>query len=141
MNKGIIAFLAFLAVVLLGIGIWTATPMGGGGLGEEGVAAGGAGGVATPESPESEKDRSEGVVNIVDGRFEPETVEVIGQANVSFINRDDVPHGLDFEDESIEDVERIAPGAAHVVKMPGDGRYAFSDPADPGLKGTVVVGG
>ena len=140
MNKGILAFLAFLAVILLGLGIWTATPMGGGGLGDEGP-AGGAGGVATPDSAETASDRSEGAVDIVDGRFEPETVEVIGQGNVTFINRDDVPHGLDFEDESIDDVERIAPGAAHVAEMPGEGRYPFSDPTDPDLKGTVVVGG
>lgn len=140
MNKGILAFLAFLGVVLLAIGIWTATPMGGGGLGQGGP-AGGAGGVATPGSAEVVKDRSEGAVDIVDGRFEPATVEVIGQANVTFINRDDVAHGLDFEDEDIGDVDSIAPGAAHVAEMPGEGRYPFTDPTDPGLEGTVVVGG
>ena len=55
---------------------------------------------------------------------------------MTFTNRDDVAHGLDFEDE---DVERIAPGAAHVAEMPGEGRYSFSDPPDPSLEGTVVV--
>lgn len=60
---------------------------------------------------------------------------------MTFTDRDDVAHGLDFEDEDIEDVERIAPGAAHVAEMPGEGRYSFSDPPDPSLEGTVVVSG
>ena len=139
--KGPLAFLALLAVIIIGIGLWVATPMGGGGIGEEGP-AGGAGGVATPGTVDDDaQDRSEGAVDIVDGAFKPGTVEVVGQGQVTFINRDDVAHGIDFEDEAIKDRKRIAPGEAYVAELPGEGRYEFSDPTDEGMRGTAVVSG
>ncbi len=117
--KGPLTFLALLGVIILGIGLWVATPQGGGGIGEEGP-AGGAGGVATPESVNDDaQDRSEGTVDITEKGFQPGTVEVIGQGQVTFINRDDVAHGIDFEDDAVKDAKRIPPGEAHVVEMPG----------------------
>lgn len=139
--KGPLAFLALLAVILIGLGIWVATPQGGGGVGEQGP-AGGAGGVATPETVNDDaQDRSEGSVDIVDGAFEPRTVEVIGQAQVTFINRDDVAHGIDFEDRKVKDRRRIAPGESYVAELPGEGRFEFSDPTDKAMNGTAVVTG
>ena len=140
--KGPLTFLAVLGVIIIGLGVWVATPQGGGGLGEEDGPAGGAGGVATPESAtDVAQDRSEGAVEIVDGAFKPRTVEVVGQSQVTFINRDDVAHGIDFEDADVKDRKEIPPGESYVVEMPGNGRYAFSDPTDDSMKGTVVVSG
>lgn len=147
MNKGILAFMALLAVILIGVGVWTATPMGGGGLGEEGGAGntvrdeeqGQLPGVVPQDRDGVAQDSSEGRVEIIDGRFEPSTVEVIGRSNVTFINRDDVAHGVDFEDESIPDRERIPPGRSYVVEMPETGRFTYTDPTSPGVEGTVVV--
>ena len=139
--RGPLAFLALLAVIIIGIGVWIATPMGGGGVGEDGP-AGGAGGVATPETMDDDaQDRSEGSVDIVGGTFEPRTVEVIGQLQVTFVNRDDVAHGIDFEDEAIEDSERIPPGESYVAELPREGRYEFSDPTQDGTRGTIVASG
>ncbi len=139
--KGPLAFLAVLAVIIIGIGLWMATPQGGGGIGEEGP-AGGAGGVATPETVDDDaQDRSEGSVDIVGGAFKPRTVQVVGQPQVTFINRDDVAHGIDFKDEKVKDRKRIAPGEAYVAELPGEGRFEFTDPTDKAMKGTVVVGG
>ncbi len=139
--KGPLTFLALLGVIILGLGLWVATPEGGGGIGEEGP-AGGAGGVATPASvADDAQDRSEGAVDITGEGFEPRTVEVVGQGQVTFINRDDVAHGVDFEDDAIKDARRIPPGEAYVVEMPGEGRFSFSDPTADGTRGTVIVGG
>ncbi len=133
--------MALLGVLIIGLGIWVAFPEGGGGIGEEGP-AGGAGGVATPESANNdEQDRSEGAVDIVDGSFKPTRVEVVGQSQVTFVNRDDVEHGVDFEDPEIKDRKRIAPGESYVVELPGKGEYKFADPTGDGMSGTVVVGG
>ena len=139
--KGPLTFLALLGVIIIGLGIWVATPQGGGGIGDDGP-AGGAGGVATPGSADDAQDRSEGAVDIVGGAFKPRTVEVVGQAQVTFINRDDVAHRIDFEDDAIKDSKRIAPGAAYIADLPaGKGRFAFSDPTDQNMTGTVVVSG
>ncbi len=139
--KGPLAFLALLGVIIIGLGIWVATPEGGGGVGEDGP-AGGAGGVSTPATVDDDaQDRSEGAVDIVDGAFRPSTVEVVGQPQVTFINRDDVAHGIDFEDDKVKDRRRIPPGEAYVADLPGEGRFEFSDPTAEGVKGTVVVSG
>ncbi len=137
--KGPLTFLALLAVIIIGLGIWVATPDGGGGVGEDGP-AGGAGGVSTPGFDDA-SDRSEGSVEIVGDRFKPSTVEVVGQPNVTFINRDDVAHRVDFEDKAVKDSKEIPPGEAYVAELPREGRYKFSDPNDKAMKGTVVVSG
>ena len=139
--KGPLSFLAVLAVIIIGLGVWMTTPQGGGGIGEDGP-AGGAGGVATPATVNDDaSDRSEGSVDIVGGAFKPSTVEVIGQPQVTFINRDDVAHGIDFEDKKVKDRKRIAPGEAYVAELPGEGRFKFTDPTDKKMKGTAVVTG
>ena len=139
--KGPLTFVALLAVIIIGLGVWVATPQGGGGIGEDGP-AGGAGGVATPETVDDDaQDRSEGAVDIVGGAFKPRTVEVVGQPQVTFINRDDVAHRIDFEDEKVKDSGQIAPGGSYVAELPGEGRFPFSDPTDKAMKGTVVVSG
>ena len=132
--KGFLAFGALLAVILLGLGLWTATPMGGGGLGEDG----GAGrdresqqdedpGVVAEdrETEEPSQDDSEGVVEIRDGEFTPATVEVPPRSVVTFLNRDDAARAIDFEDERLDDAE-VRAGGAHTVEVPAEGTFGFS---------------
>jgi plastocyanin len=145
--KGFLAFGALLAVLLLGLGLWTATPMGGGGLGDEGGPGGtvrdeeqGAGPGVVPQDRDDgvAQDDSEGRVDIRDGRFMPSTVEVPRRSIVTFINRDDVARGIDFEDEQLEDAE-IRPGGAHTVEVTEPGRFTFSATGDGGAGGEIVV--
>ncbi len=142
-------FGALMAAILLGLGLWTATPMGGGGLGDEGGAGqdvqdlepGPSGGVVPQDRDGVAQDGSEGRVEIQDGRFSPATVEVPPNSVVTFINRDDVAHRVDFEDKAVKDSKEIPPGEAYVAELPREGRYKFSDPTDKAMKGTVVVSG
>jgi plastocyanin len=133
--KGFIAFGILVAVILLGLGLWTATPQGGGGLGEEGDA-----GVDAPREGEGVvQDDSDGVVRIQDGRFEPASVQVPPNSVVTFLNRDDAPRGIDFEDDQFEDAEEIAPGGAHTIEAPASGRFDYELTDDPEVTGTIVV--
>lgn len=143
--KGFIAFGALLAVILLGLGLWTATPMGGGGLGEQGGAGrdeldGDPGVVAEDrelEQPAQEpaQDDSDGRVEIRDGEITPGTVEVPPRSVVTFLNRDDVGRAIDFEDERLDDAE-VRAGGAHTVEVPAEGTFAFSVGED---EGEIVV--
>ena len=139
--KGFIAFGALLAVILLGLGLWTATPMGGGGLGEEGGAGpdqiGDDPGVAAEdrELEQPAQDDSEGRVEIRDGEITPGTVEVPPRSVVTFLNRDDVARAIDFENERLDDAE-VRAGGAHTVEVPAEGTFAFSVGED---EGEIVV--
>lgn len=145
--KGFFAFGALLAVILLGLGIWTATEQGGGGLGDEGGAGrdrpeqqdGDPGVVAEDRgSDEPVQDDSEGRVEIRDGKFSPSTVEVPVRSVVTFINRDDVARRIDFEDDQLEDAE-IAAGASHTLEVTEAGRYSFTGNGDGEPSGDLVV--
>ncbi len=147
--KGFLAFGALLAVILLGLGLWTATPMGGGGLTEEGGAGqdlqgreqGPAPGVVPQDRDgAAEEEEVQGRVEIVDGRFTPSTIEVPRGSVVTFINRDDVPRGIDFEDDRLRDAE-IRAGGAHTVMVSEAGRFPFTATGDGEAAGEIVVGG
>ena len=145
--KGLLAFGALLAVILLGLGLWTATPMGGGGLNEEGGAGqdlqgreqGPAPGVVPQDRDgAAAQEPVQGRVEIVDGRFSPSTVEVPQHSVVTFINRDDATRAIDFADDRLDDAE-IRPGAAHTVTAPGVGRFRFSATGGAEATGEIVV--
>ena len=142
--KGFLAFGALLAVILLGLGLWTATPMGGGGLGEQGGAGrdeidADPGVVAEDrEGEQPAQDDSEGVVEIRDGEFTPGTVEVPVRSVVTFINRDDVARRIDFEDDQLEDAE-LAAGASHTLEVTETGRFPFTGDGEGEPSGEIVV--
>lgn len=143
--KGFLAFGALLAVILLGLGLWTATPQGGGGLGDDG----GAGldrqeqqepspGVAAEDREGQAQDDSEGRVEIRDGEFSPTTVKVPARSVVTFINRDDRTRSIDFQDARFDDAE-IEAGASHSLEVTETGRFAFSGSGDGAPSGEIVV--
>ena len=143
--KGFLAFGAMLAVILLGLGLWTATPQGGGGLGDDG----GAGldrqgeqeaspGVVAEDRESVDQDNSEGRVEIRDGAFSPATVEVPARSVVTFINRDDVVRRIDFEDQRFDDAE-IRAGGSHTVEVTETGRFRFTGSGDGDPRGVIVV--
>lgn len=146
--KGFLAFGALLAVILLGLGLWTASPMGGGGLFDDGGAGqdlqdreqGPARGVVPQDRDGADQQEVQGRVEIVDGRFGPATVEVPPESVVTFINRDDVPRGIDFEDDRLRDAE-IRAGGAHTVMVSEAGRFPFTATGDSEAAGEIVVGG
>ncbi|CAA9496367.1 MAG: hypothetical protein AVDCRST_MAG69-1633 [uncultured Solirubrobacteraceae bacterium] len=143
--RAILGFGAVLAVILLGLGLWTATPQGGGGLGEDG----GAGvdrqgrqeaspGVVAEDREDAEQDGSEGRVEIREGEFSPATVVVPAGSIVTFINRDDVVRRIDFEDERFDDAE-IRAGGSHTLEVTGTGRFPFTGSGDGNPSGEIVV--
>ena len=147
--RGLLAFGALLAVILLGLGLWTATPMGGGGLFDDG----GAGqdvqteergtaepGIIPDRDGAAEEEKVQGRVEIVDGRPVPSTVRVPRASVVTFINRDDVVRAIDFEDDRLRDAD-IRPGGAHTFTVSEAGRFPFSTAGDGEAVGELVVGG
>ncbi len=147
--KGLLAFGAMMAVILLGLGLWTATPQGGGGLGAEGGAGqdvedpGRVGnGVVPAERDGVAQDDSEGRVEIRDGRLVRSTVEVPPESVVTFLNRDDAARRINFDDRRLPDAEIPASGA-HTVEVPATGRFAFEISGDGEAMdtGTIVVSG
>ena len=144
--KGFLAFGALLAVILVGLGLWTATPMGGGGLTEDG----GAGrevegdepapGIVPDRDGAAEEEKVQGRVEIVDGRIEPSTVEVPRGSVVTFINRDDTPRAIDFADDRLRDAE-IPAGGAHTMMISESGRFPFTVGGDSEAAGEVVSSG
>ncbi len=139
-------FGALMAAILLGLGLWTATPMGGGGLGDEGGAGqdvqdleqGPSRGVVPQDRDGVAQDDSEGRVEIENGRFSPATVRVPPHSIVTFLNRDDVTRGIAFEDDRLDDAE-LRPGGAHTVEVPATGTFAFYAAEDGGAAGEIVV--
>ena len=144
--KGFLAFGLMMAVILLGLGLWTATPQGGGGLGDEGGAGqnlqdreqGASPGVIPQDRDGVAQDDSQGRVEIRDGAFEPSSVEVRPRSIVTFLNRDDAAWEIDFVDRRLPDAE-IRPGGAHTVEVPVTGRFAFTLRGDEAASGTLVV--
>lgn len=148
--KGFLAFGALPAVIGLGLGLWTATPMVGGGLTEEGGAGqdlqgreqGPAPGVVPQDRDgAAEEEEVQGRVEIEDGRFTPSPIEVPRGAVVTFINRDYVPRGIDFEDDRLRDATEIRAGGAHTVMVSEAGRFPFTATGDGEAAGEIVVGG
>lgn len=135
-----------MAVILLGLGLWTATPMGGGGLFDDGGAGrdlqdqeqGPSRGVVPQDRDGVEQDDSQGRVEIRDGRFTPSTVEVPPDSTVTFLNRDDVSRAIDFEDDRLRDAE-IRPGGAHTVRVHEAGRFPFTATGEAEAAGEIVV--
>ncbi len=144
--KGFLAFGVLIAVILLGLGLWTATPMGGGGLGDEGGAGqdlqgteqGPPAGVVPQDRDGVAQDDSDGRIEIRNGDFRPATVEVPPRSIVTFLNRDDVARRINFADEGLRDAE-VRAGGAHTVEVPGAGRFPFTVGGDDGEAGTIVV--
>ena len=115
--KGLLAFGLVMGLILLGLGLWTATPMGGGGLGDEGGAGrdlqdhqeGPSRGVVPQDRDGVAQDDSDSRVEIREGDFAPSTVEVPPRSTVTFLNRDDVARGIDFADPQLPDARiRVA---------------------------------
>lgn len=143
--KGFLAFGLMLAVILLGLGLWTATPQGGGGLGDEGGAGAdrqGAGnadpGVVAEDRESPEQDNSEGRVEIRDGQLSTKTVEAPARSIITFINRDDVARKIDFEDEGLDDAE-IGPNGSHTLEVTETGRFPFTVSGEGNASGAIVV--
>ena len=143
--KGFLAFGVLMAVILLGLGLWTATEQGGGGLGDEGGAGmdregqrEGSPGVVAEDREGAAQDDSEGLVEIRDGQFTPATVAVPARSIVTFINRDDVARQIDFEDDRLDDAE-IAPGGSHTLEVAETGRFSFTGTGDGKPSGEIVV--
>ena len=139
--KGFLAFGAMLAVILLGLGLWTATPQGGGGLGDDGGAGAdhqGSPGVVAEDRESVDQDDSEGLVEIRDGELSPTTVEVPAGSIVTFINRDDVERRIDFEDERFDDAE-IRAGGSHTLEVTDTGRFPFTGDGDGNSSGEIIV--
>ena len=146
--KGFLAFAVVLGLILLGIGVWTATPQGGGGLGEEGGAGqdlqdqeqGQSPGVVPQERPgDAARSQTEGIVFIEDGALEPARLVAAPNSVVTILNEDDVAHGIDFEDDQLQDAEEIAPGDAHTVEVGASGRFTYELTGDAEASGTIVV--
>lgn len=132
--KGFLAFGALLGVILLGLGLWSATPRGGGGLGDEG----GAGLDRQDVEDGVAQDNSEGRIEIRDGKFSPATVELPARSVVTFINRDDATRRIDFEGDRFEDVE-IEGGRSHTFEVEEAGRISFTGDAEGDPTGEIIV--
>lgn len=132
--KGIIAFIAFLAVLIVGLGLWVATPQGGGGLGQDDGPTN-----VSRANQQTPADRDDGVVTIKDRKFKPKTARVLANTSVTFTNRDNTAHGVDFDDKKLKDRPRIPAGGLYAVEMPGKGRFAYHCPIHPEMKGAIVV--
>lgn len=125
-------------LILLGFGVFGAFSGDddvGGGLTNEG----GGENVAEEVEPRPFNPQTEGQVRIEDGEFQPSTVEALPETRVTFLNRDDVAHGIEFEGGDIDDVPEIAPGGTGVVEAPEEGSYSFSSTADRDMTGTLEV--
>lgn len=144
--KLFLAFGLMMAVILLGLGLWTATPQGGGGLGEEGGAGqdlqdreqGASPGVIPQDRDGVAQDNSDGRVEIRDGAVAPSSIEVTPRSVVTFLNRDDVAREVEFADQKLPGAE-IRPGGAHTVEVPATGRFPFTIGGDDAVTGTLVV--
>lgn len=133
--KGLLIFGAALAVLAVGLGIWVATPQGGGSLASEDDAAN----INKANQDDTVSDRDDGVVYMRKRQFEPKTTRALVRTSVTFTNRDDVTHGVDFEDKRLKDRSEIEPGASYAVEMPAEGRFPYHCPIHPEMKGTIVV--
>ncbi len=133
--KGLLIFGAALGLLILGLGIWVATPQGGGGLGNEGDSAN----INEANQDDTVSDRDDGVVYMRNRQFKPKMARVLSGTSVTFTNRDDVTHGVDFKDKRLKDRPKIAPGGSYAVEPPAKGRYAYRCPIHPEMKGTIVV--
>lgn len=144
--KGLVIFGVLLGLLVLGLGLWTATPMGGGGLGDEGGPGqdvqdqeqGPSRGVVPQDRDGVTQEKGQGRVSIREGQFMPSTVEVPPKSIVTFINRDDVARGIDFADDRLKDAE-IRPGGAHTVELPATGRFSFTATGGADDAGEIVV--
>ena len=125
-------------LILLGFGVvgaFSGSDDVGGGLTD----GGGGENVAEEVEPRQFNPQTEGQVVIENGEFNPSTVEVLPDTPVTFVNRDDVAHGIDFEGGELEDVEEIAPGESQVVEVPGEGSFSFSSTEDEQMTGTIEI--
>lgn len=125
-------------LILLGFGVFGAFSGDddvGGGLTD----GGGGENVAEEVEPRPFNPQTEGQVAIEDGEFRPSTVEALPETPVTFLNRDEVPHGIEFEGGELDDVPEIAPGESGVVELPAEGSFSFSSTTDEEMTGTIEV--
>ncbi len=60
---------------------------------------------------------------------------------VTFINRDYVPRGIDFEDDRLRDATEMRAGGAHTVMVSEAGRFPFTATGDGQAAGEILAGG
>ena len=78
-------------------------------------------------------------VHIVDGHFDPETVEIAVGGSVMWINDEPRRHRLLSLDKGVIDSPQIKPNAAWMTKFVTIGEWAYYCTNHNTMKGTVIV--
>ncbi len=78
-------------------------------------------------------------VHIVDGRFDPETVEIAVGGSIMWINDEPRRHRLLSLDKGVIDSPQIKSGTAWMTKFVTIGEWAYYCTNHNTMKGTVIV--
>ena len=78
-------------------------------------------------------------VHIVDGHFDPETVEIAVGGSVMWINDEPRRHRLLSLDKGVIDSPQLRPGAGWMTKFVTIGDWAYYCTNHNTMKGTVIV--
>lgn len=92
----------------------------------------------TKEVPLDQRKKTVLDVYIKNSQFDPKTVTIIQQSQITFTNFDNVNHDAQADDKSF-DTGLILPGKSQIVTFMTPGTYNYHSVLNPKMQGTVKV--